>query len=66
MDKLIELLGQIQDLAGVAIDALKGAEGKGGGGERPPMHEGGGGKPPAAEGGKPEPDGDEGRPPMGR
>lgn len=25
MEQLIELLGQIQDLAGVAIDALKGA-----------------------------------------
>lgn len=27
MDQLIELLQQIQDLAGVAIDALQGAEG---------------------------------------
>lgn len=44
MDQLIELLQQIQDLAGVAIDALKGAEGDagmapdnaGGGGEKPP------------------------------
>lgn len=39
MDELIELLQQIQDLAGVAIDALKGA--------------GEGGAPPA-EGGPPE------------
>jgi hypothetical protein len=45
MDKLIELLQQIQDLAGVAIDALKGAggEGEGGGGGGAP---GGGGPPP--------------------
>lgn len=32
MEQLIELLKQIQDLAGVGIDALKDA---GGGGERP-------------------------------
>lgn len=49
MDKLIELLQQIQDLAGVAIEALQGAEG---GGEAPaeggPPPEGGapGGAPP--------------------
>ncbi len=30
MDQLIELLSQIQELAGVAIDALKGAGGEGG------------------------------------
>ena len=36
MDKLIELLKQIQELAGVAIDALSGAAEGGGGGEAPP------------------------------
>jgi hypothetical protein len=44
MDQLIELLKQIQELAGVAIEALQGAEkggaegaaGAGGGGEAPP------------------------------
>ncbi len=41
MDKLIELLQQIQDLAGVAIDALSGAAG----GEAP-APEGEGGPPP--------------------
>jgi len=66
MDKLIELLQQIQDLSGVAIDALKGAAG----GEKPegkpeggPPHEGG--KPPMEgkpEGGPPE---GGGKPPMG-
>ena len=48
MDQLIELLKQIQELAGVAIDALEGAAG-GGGGEAPagPPPEGGGeGAPP--------------------
>lgn len=48
MDKLIELLDQIRELAGVGIDALKGAAGEAGGGP-----EGGqapeGGQPPAAE-----------------
>jgi len=43
MDQLIELLQQIQDLAGVAIDALKGAEGDAGaapeGGAEPPPAE---------------------------
>ena len=34
MDKLIELLQQIQELAGVGIDALKGAGGGEGGGAR--------------------------------
>jgi hypothetical protein len=43
MDKLIELLQQIQDLAGVAIEALQG------GGEAPPE----GGPPPEGEGGPP-------------
>jgi hypothetical protein len=47
MDQLVELLQQIQDLAGVAIDALKGAEG--------------GGEP--AEGGAPAPAPEEGAPP---
>lgn len=42
MEQLIELLQQIQDLAGVAIDALKGAGAdSGGGGEAPPPAEGG-------------------------
>jgi hypothetical protein len=45
MEQLIELLKQIQDLAGVAIEALQGAaEGgappEGGGGEAPPPPEG--------------------------
>lgn len=38
MDQLIELLQQIQDLAGVAIDALQEASG-GGGGEGAPAPE---------------------------
>jgi hypothetical protein len=46
MEQLVELLKQIQELAGVAIDALEGAAG-GGGGEKPPAE--GGGAP--AEGG---------------
>jgi len=48
MEQLVELLKQIQELAGVAIDALEGAAG-GGGGEAPagPPPEGGGeGAPP--------------------
>jgi hypothetical protein len=53
MEQLVELLKQIQDLAGVAIDALSG-----GGGESKPAPEGapaeGGGAPPA-----------EGEPPRG-
>ena len=63
MEKLIELLAQIQDLAGVAIEALKGAEGgeekkpEGGppreGGEGGPPPPGGEGGPPR-EGGAPE------------
>jgi hypothetical protein len=44
MEQLIELLKQIQELAGVAIEALQGAtqggEG-GGGGEAPPPEEAG-------------------------
>lgn len=47
MDEMIELLKQIQELAGVGIDALKGAKGGGpqekGGGENPAP------KPPAEE-----------------
>lgn len=53
MDKLIELLQQIQDLAGVAIDALKQA------GEQS-----GGGKPPAGGDGGPPPD--QQQPPAGQ
>lgn len=45
MDQLIELLKQIQELAGVAIEALQGAgegakEGSGGGGQGGPPPEG--------------------------
>jgi hypothetical protein len=38
VEQLIELLKQIQELAGVAIEALQGAAGggEGGGGEAPP------------------------------
>jgi hypothetical protein len=49
MDKLIELLQQIQDLAGVAIDALSG-EGGGGGPEKEAPPEGGGQGGPPPEG----------------
>jgi hypothetical protein len=49
MEQLIELLKQIQELAGVAIEALQGAGG-GGGGE-------GGGAPAPEEGGGPPPEG---------
>lgn len=58
MEKLVELLKQIQELAGVAIDALQGAAGGGEG--KPPEHGGppheGGGRPeggPPPEGGRP-------------
>ena len=51
MDQLVELLKQIQDLAGVAIDALTEAAG---GGKNGPPPEGGKGGPP--------PEGGEGRP----
>jgi hypothetical protein len=66
MDKLIELLQQIQELAGVAVDALKGA-----GGEHGQPHEGGGQPHPGGgqAPGAPDkvPDGDEGgKPPFGR
>jgi hypothetical protein len=76
MDQLIELLKQIQELAGVGIDALSGAKHGG-----KPEHEGGGkppegspeeekSEPPAeakAEGDRPGYDGDaEKKPPFGR
>lgn len=47
MDQLIELLQQIQELAGVAIDALEGAGG--GGGEGAPAPADGNGPPEASE-----------------
>ena len=55
MEKLIELLQQIQELAGVAVDALQGA----GGGEHKPAEHGGPphGGAPMHEGGKPPGDG---------
>ena len=55
MDQLIELLKQIQELAGVAIDALEGAGDKGG--EKPPAE----GAPP--EEGAPPAEGAPGGPP---
>lgn len=64
MDQLIELLKQIQELAGVAIDALEGG-GKGGdAGAKPP--EGGppeGGPPPGGPDGSGPPEGTENEPP---
>jgi hypothetical protein len=46
MEQLIELLKQIQELAGVAIEALQGAAGGGeGGGEAAPPAEGEGAPP---------------------
>ena len=51
MDQLIELLKQIQELAGVAIEALQGATQ--GGGEGGPPPEGGGEAPPPKEAGPP-------------
>lgn len=67
MEQLIELLKQIQDLAGVAVDALEGAASdvKGGGKPKPeggggkPMMEGAGGPPMHGEPGGAPPDGDE-------
>jgi hypothetical protein len=47
MDQLIELLQQIQELAGVGIEALQ--EATAGGGEGPPE----GGPPPEGDGGPP-------------
>jgi hypothetical protein len=62
MEQLIELLTQIQDLAGVAIDALTEAAGGAPGGEAPPEgalpEEGappGGELPPGGPGGPPPP-----------
>ena len=46
MDQLVELLRQIQELAGVAIEALEGAAG---GGEEAPPAEGGEAGPPPEE-----------------
>jgi hypothetical protein len=46
MEQLIELLKQIQELAGVAIEALQGAGGGGGEGGGAPAPEEGGGPPP--------------------
>ncbi len=54
MEQLIELLKQIQELAGVAIEALQGAtEGDKGGKGGPPPEGGGGEAPPPAEGAPP-------------
>jgi hypothetical protein len=50
MEQLIELLQQIQDLAGAGIDALQSAMEGGGGGEAAPPPEGG---PPPEEGAPP-------------
>lgn len=49
MDQLIELLKQIQELAGVAIEALQGAT-EGGGEGAPPEGGGGEGAPPPEAG----------------
>ncbi|AYD86173.1 hypothetical protein SEA_BURRO_30 [Microbacterium phage Burro] len=49
MDQLIEVLTQIQDLAGVAIDALTEAAGGGGAPEGAAPPEGGGEPAPAPE-----------------
>ncbi len=57
MDQLIELLQQIQELAGVAIDALKGAGEEGGGAPAE------GGAPPEGGGAPAEKRPDEGAPP---
>lgn len=54
MEQLIELLKQIQELAGVAIEALQGAtEGDKGGKGGPPPEGGGGEVPPPADAGPP-------------
>lgn len=57
MEQLIELLQQIQDLAGTGIDALKEAVGaageQSGGGTPPPEAPGGGGQPPSGGGAPP-------------
>ena len=64
MDKLIELLKQIQELAGVGVDALQGAM-KGDKGGPPDGGKPEGGPPPGDGGGKPggPPPGDGGPPP---
>jgi hypothetical protein len=63
MEQLIELLKQIQELAGVAIEALQGAsEGAQAGAEGGPPPEGGGGGGGGAPKGGPPPEG----PPPGR
>ena len=48
MDQLIELLKQIQEIAGVAIDALTQASGGAEGGDAGPAPEGGGAPPETA------------------
>lgn len=52
MEQLIELLRQIEELAGVAIEALNGAAGGGGGQAEgaPPPEEGAGPPPPPEKG----------------
>lgn len=50
MEQLIELLRQIQELAGVGIEALSQAAGGAEGGEGAPSPEGGGGEGPPPEG----------------
>lgn len=57
MDQLVELLKQIEELVGVAVDAVEGAAGDAKGGDKP-KPEGEGGRPPAPED-KGKPDGDE-------
>ena len=61
MEQLIELLTQIQELAGVGIEALEEALGAGGGGEAPPEGPPPEGPPPEEAGPPPE----EGAPPVG-
>ena len=63
MEQLIELLTQIQELAGVGIEALEEALGAGGGGDAPPE-----GPPPGEAGLPPEEAGsppEAGAPPVG-
>lgn len=55
MDQLIELLSQIQELAGVAIDALKEAGGDKGGEAGPPAPDEGGQAPEPGAGAPPQP-----------
>lgn len=63
MEELIEVLTQIQDLAGVAIDALSQAGGGGEGGAPAPD---GGAPAPAPEGGEPAPEEEGGKPPFAK